>query len=284
MAGSCSPLDHRALCFPTPPDNTGSSGDAVTLEAPLCHVKPPVLQSVQNSELSVKMSGRGPASERVCPESPCLQKLEHQNRAFIESFAIKRSSNRLSCLAVSSSSYRIANLTLSMSSPAPPYLSFYLRPVKNDISSWRPWLGEEMGVEKDLSLQGGGCWGEAGLCFSKLCCALNATEAQRALLRHHDARLEQQPNRRAISVSKGCLDGGAVWIEHTAAVFPSQTPALAHSCSVVPLTAIYLSLCAPKTHRTTCIPEILHTDSIRCLQTFFASANIFKACTLSLWS
>lgn len=81
MAGSCPPLDHRALCFPTPPDNTGSSGDAVTLEAPLCHVKPPVLQSVQNSALSVKMSGRGPVSERVCPECEWISTLHTSSSA-----------------------------------------------------------------------------------------------------------------------------------------------------------------------------------------------------------
>lgn len=58
---------------------------------------------------------------------------------------------------------------------------------------------------------------------------------------------------------------------------PSQTPALGHSCSVVPLTAIYLSLCAAKTHRTTCIPEIMQTFFF---WTFFASPDIFKACTV----
>lgn len=81
MAGPCSMLDHRALCFQTPPDNTGSSGDAVTLEAPLCHVTLPVLQSVQNSTLSVKISGRGPASERVCPECEWISTLHTSSSA-----------------------------------------------------------------------------------------------------------------------------------------------------------------------------------------------------------
>lgn len=85
-----------------------------------------------------------------------------------------------------------------------------------------------------------------------------------------------------LCVRLGGLDGGAVWIEHTAAVFPSQTPALDHSCSVVPLTAIYLSLCAAKTHLTTCIQEIRHTVSIRCLQTFLLQKTYSKRVLFAL--
>lgn len=71
-----------------------------------------------------------------------------------------------------------------------------------------------------------------------------------------------------LCVRLGSLDGGAVWIEHTAAVFPSQTPALDHSCSVVPLTAIYLSLCAEK-------PIGPHASQKSCIQTLFAACRLF---------
>lgn len=72
-----------------------------------------------------------------------------------------------------------------------------------------------------------------------------------------------------LCVRLGVLDGGAVWIEHTAAVFPSQTPALDHSCSVVPLTAIYLSLCAEK-------PIGPHASQKSCIQTLFAACRLFR--------
>lgn len=71
-----------------------------------------------------------------------------------------------------------------------------------------------------------------------------------------------------LCVRLGSWDGGAVWIEHTAAVFPSQTPALDHSCSVVPLTAIYLSLCAEK-------PIGPHASQKSCIQTLFAACRLF---------